>query len=277
MKLFQTTVRFLGHNIHNGTIIPINRSMEFASKFPDEIKDKTQLQRFLDSLNYIHDYYPNLATDAAILYSRLRKNPPIWGPEHTAAVKKIKARVQTLPCLCLPHPEWKKIVETDASDLGFGGILKQFNPNTNKEELLRFHSVDCSVAKQIFKKDVANLAQRQIFATWQATLSVFDFDIDYIKGENNSLPDFLTREYLQKSHAGNPGESSSKSAKDVLLAPETAYIQNTIREETILYIDSSDVQWMISLNGGSFPSWGRFSACRGRARHHVTASEDSAF
>ena len=31
MQLFQTTVRFLGHNIHNGTIIPINRSMEFAS------------------------------------------------------------------------------------------------------------------------------------------------------------------------------------------------------------------------------------------------------
>ena len=71
MKLFQTTVRFLGHNVHNGTIIPINRSMDFASKFPDEIKDKTQIQRFLESLNYIHDYYPNLATDAAILYSRL--------------------------------------------------------------------------------------------------------------------------------------------------------------------------------------------------------------
>lgn len=236
MKLFQTTIRFLGHNIHNGTIIPINRSMEFASKFPDEIKDKTQLQRFLGSLNYIHDYYPNLATDAAILYSRLRKNPPQWTPEHTAAVKKIKARVQTLPFLSLPHPEWKKIVETDASNLGFGGILKQFNPNTTKEELLRFHSgiwhsaaknyptikqeclailkcvlkfqddllnqhfiirVDCSAAKQILKKDVKNLAQKQIFATWQGQLSVFDFDIEYIKGGHNSLPDFLTREYLQ--------------------------------------------------------------------------------
>ena len=76
MILFQTTVRFLGHNIHNGTIIPIYRSVEFTSKFIDEIKDKTQIQRFLGSLNYIHDYYPNLATDAAILYTRLRKNPP---------------------------------------------------------------------------------------------------------------------------------------------------------------------------------------------------------
>ena len=46
-------------------------------------------------------------------------------------------------------------------------------------------------------------------------------------------------------HSSNPGESSSKSAKDVLLTPETAYIQNTIREETVLYIDSSDIQWMV--------------------------------
>lgn len=37
MKLFQTTVRFLGHNISRGIIIPIERSIEFASKFPNEI------------------------------------------------------------------------------------------------------------------------------------------------------------------------------------------------------------------------------------------------
>ena len=92
MKLFQTKVRFLGHNIHQGTIIPIDRSIEFASKFPDEIKDKTQLQRFLGGLNYIADYYPKLAHDSAILYTRLIKNPP-WSIEHTQAVQKIKLKV----------------------------------------------------------------------------------------------------------------------------------------------------------------------------------------
>ena len=51
MHIFQTTVRFLGHNIEKGKIIPIQRSIEFASKFPDIITDKTQLQRFLGSLN----------------------------------------------------------------------------------------------------------------------------------------------------------------------------------------------------------------------------------
>ena len=37
---------------------------------------------------------------------------------------------------------------------------------------------------------------KQIFARWQAILSVFDFEIDFIKGESNSIPDF-TREFLQ--------------------------------------------------------------------------------
>ena len=31
----------------------------------------------------------------------------------------------------------------------------------------------------------------------QAILSVFYFDIEYIKGESNSILDFLTREFLQ--------------------------------------------------------------------------------
>lgn len=108
MKLFQTTLRFLGHNINQGTIIPIDRSIEFASKFPDEIKEKTQLQRFLGSLNYIVDYYQNLAQDIAILYQRLQKDPPPWTEEHTKAVKKIKLKAKQLPCLCLANLGWRK-------------------------------------------------------------------------------------------------------------------------------------------------------------------------
>ena len=60
IKLFQTSVRFLGFDIHHGVIKPIDRAIQFADKFPDQILDKTQLQRFLGSLNYILDFYQNL-------------------------------------------------------------------------------------------------------------------------------------------------------------------------------------------------------------------------
>ena len=43
IKLFQTNIRFLGFDIYQGQIKPIQREIEFANKFPDEIKDKTQL------------------------------------------------------------------------------------------------------------------------------------------------------------------------------------------------------------------------------------------
>jgi hypothetical protein len=231
MKLFQTKIRFLGHEIDQGKIIPISRSIDFASKFPDKILEKKQLQRFLGSLNYISDFYKDLAQDTAVLYNRLRKNAGPWTEIHTKAVQTIKHRVKALPCLSLANPDYFKIVETDASDIGYGGILKQIVPNTSKEVLVRFTSgkwnptqlkystvkkemlsivkciskfqddllnkkfllrIDCKSAKHIIEKDVKNLVSKQIFANWQAQLSVFDFDIEYIKGENNSLADFLT-------------------------------------------------------------------------------------
>ena len=74
-KLFQTQISFLGFEIYQGKIKPIQRAIDFANKFPDEIKDKNQLQRFLGSLNYVSEFYPNLRTSIKPLFQRLKKNP----------------------------------------------------------------------------------------------------------------------------------------------------------------------------------------------------------
>ena len=52
-------------------------------------------------------------------------------------------------------------------------------------------------AKYVIEKDVENIASKHIFARWQAILSVFYFNIEYIKESQNVIPDFLTREFLQ--------------------------------------------------------------------------------
>ena len=65
----------------------------------------------------------------------------------------------------------------------------------NKKFLLK---VDCKSAKEILQKDVQNLVSKHIFARWKAILSVFDFEIEFIKGSSNVLPDFLSREFLQE-------------------------------------------------------------------------------
>ena len=90
LVLFQTNVRFLGHNIYQGTIKPIQRALAFADKFPDEIKDRKQLQRFLGCLNYVADFFRNLRQTYAPLCNRLKKNPRPWSAQHTQLVQQVK-------------------------------------------------------------------------------------------------------------------------------------------------------------------------------------------
>ena len=138
INLFQTKIRFLGHHIYQGTITPIQRSIQFADKFPDEIKDKKQLQRFLGSLNYVLDFLKDISHLCALLRQRLKKNQVPWNEEHIKIVKTVKSKVMTLPCLALVDLKAFKIVETDASNIGYGGILKQ--KYGNHERFVRYTS-----------------------------------------------------------------------------------------------------------------------------------------
>uniref|UniRef100_A0A1S4D1I9 Reverse transcriptase/retrotransposon-derived protein RNase H-like domain-containing protein n=1 Tax=Nicotiana tabacum TaxID=4097 RepID=A0A1S4D1I9_TOBAC len=101
---------------------------------------KTQLQRFLGSLNYISPFIKDLAKDTALLYERLKKNPKAWTDSHTEVVKRFKQKVNNLPYLTLANPTWARVVETDASDIGYGGILKQCSPVDKQEYLVQFYS-----------------------------------------------------------------------------------------------------------------------------------------
>ena len=42
--------------------------------------------------------------------------------------------------------------------------------------------IDCKSAKEVLQKDIKNIVSKQIFARWQAILSIFDFEIEFIKG-----------------------------------------------------------------------------------------------
>jgi hypothetical protein len=143
IKLFQTNIRFLGYNIHQSKISPISRVIQFADKFPNESLEKTQLQRFPGSLNYAADFYQNIRKKCKPLFDRLQANtppPPKWTSTHTSIVKEVKLHVQTLPCLGIPTIDSFKIVETDASDIGHGGILKQQVLSNHPEQIVHFYS-----------------------------------------------------------------------------------------------------------------------------------------
>ena len=190
----------------------------------------------MSSLNYVAEFYQSLRKQCKPLFDRLQTNPPPWTSVHTSIVQDIKKYVKTLPCLGIPTINYFKIIEADASDIGYGGILKQKINLDSPKQIVRFYSsvwnkaqsnystikkkslsivlcvdkfqtdllnqkffihIDCKSAKHVLEKDVKNIASKHIFARWQSILSVFYFDIEYIKGSQNSILDFLTREFLQ--------------------------------------------------------------------------------
>ena len=110
IRLFQTNVRFLYFDIKHGVIKPIDRAIQFADKFLDKILEKTQLQRFLGSFNYISDFYQNLRQQCKPLFDRLWTSPSPWTPVHTLVVQQIKKYVKTLPCLGIPSENSFKVV-----------------------------------------------------------------------------------------------------------------------------------------------------------------------
>jgi hypothetical protein len=134
------------------------------------------------------------------LFDELQNNPPPWTNVHTSLVKQIKIHVRTLPCLGIPSDNAFKIVETDASEIGFGRILKQLVSPRSPKQIVRFHSrswnksqsnyntikkeiltiilcitkfqanllnqkfllrIDCKSAKYILKKNVENNATKR--------------------------------------------------------------------------------------------------------------------
>ena len=55
---------------------------------------------------------------------------------------------------------------------------------------------DSRASKFILEKDEKIVVSKQIFARWQAILSCFDFEVVPIKGKQNPLADYLSREFL---------------------------------------------------------------------------------
>jgi hypothetical protein len=49
---------------------------------------------------------------------------------------------------------------------------------------------------KVLNKDIKSPGDTK-FARWQALFNNFDFSVEHIKGTDNSIPDFLSREHLQ--------------------------------------------------------------------------------
>jgi ribonuclease HI/predicted FMN-binding regulatory protein PaiB len=161
MEICKEKINFLGHEIGEGKIYLQEHIARKILQFPDTMNDKKILQQFLGIVNYARNYIDNLAKLAGPLYAKLRKNgQKYFNSEDIKLVKAIKEKVKYLKPLELPLDDNYLIIETDASQEGWGAILKQ-KPNkfsAKTEEKI------CRYASGSYKLKTVNNIDREILA-----------------------------------------------------------------------------------------------------------------
>ena len=224
---FQKSIKFLGHTLlGNGIAVDEDKVKSIKEwKTPVNIHD---VRSFLGLANYYRKFIRNFSEIAKPLTDLLKKeNKFIWKTEHQQAMDKLKELLSNPPILSTPIEGRKLKVSTDASDMCIGAVLQQqeedgsFKPlafesrklnaaekryPVHERELLSIvHALKTwrhflMGSKFTIETDHAPLrhfmSQRTLTgrqARWSLTLSEFDFDIVYVKGSENVVPDTLSR------------------------------------------------------------------------------------
>jgi len=137
-EIAKNQIEFLGLKIDQKGIEMQPHICETITNFPDHLTVRKQVERFLGCLNYISDFIPNLAWLRGPLQDLLKKRiNQQWQDHHTSLVRQLKQLCTNLPRLAIPEPGDRLIVETDASDKYWGGVLKE-RKNDNREHVCRY-------------------------------------------------------------------------------------------------------------------------------------------
>ena len=135
-SLLQETIDFLGMKIDGQGIELQSHILEKITAFPNKLTDKKQVQSFLGILNYASDFIENLAALRRPFQALLKKDKIFsFDKGLEEQVKKIKEYCKRLPKLQLPKEKDDLILETDASEYYWSGILKRIDYNSEEEKI----------------------------------------------------------------------------------------------------------------------------------------------
>jgi len=119
-------IEFLGHQIGGGEMTLPQHRVTALSAYTRPTT-KRGLRAFLGSVSFYRRYVQRLAEQTAVLTPFTAKSAPsrlVWTEEGERAFNCIKEMLCSCCSLCIPLPEDKFSVVSDASGLGVGGVLQ---------------------------------------------------------------------------------------------------------------------------------------------------------
>lgn len=124
-KFCLVKIEFLGYEISYNKIKPLVKRAQGIVDY-NVPKTKKQLQRFIGMMNYDRNFIKGITEIAKPLYELLNKDVKfVWNEVHEAAFIKIKQKWKEELELYIPDMNKRFELETDASNIGLGAILRQ--------------------------------------------------------------------------------------------------------------------------------------------------------
>ncbi len=138
------SVKFLGFILSENSIKPDPERVEAILQMT-EPTNRTELQSFLGSVNFLSRHIPNRSTALEPLHALLKKDCPFfWGPAQQEAFVETKERLAAAPILAMYDPKRPTIVSSDASSYGIGAVLLQLDDENNPRPVAY---ASCSLTK----------------------------------------------------------------------------------------------------------------------------------
>ncbi|GBN48944.1 Retrovirus-related Pol polyprotein from transposon 17.6 [Araneus ventricosus] len=89
-------------------------------------EDKQRLHRYLETINYLSKFLPNLSTLIAPLRALIKNNTVfLWGPSYDKIFDQVKGQLTKSPVLAFFDPRFESEIVVDASPFGLGAALQQ--------------------------------------------------------------------------------------------------------------------------------------------------------
>jgi len=231
------SIKYLGHVIsENGKSVDPDK-VKAVIEYPAP-KNVAALRRFLGMASFCRKFVKNFSTIAGPLHKLTRKNVPfVWDSACKESFEKLKLLLMSPPTLAFPDPDVRYRLYTDASGIGVGATLAQFQNGQERiiaygsksfnETELKYSTIEKEAAAIVWAvkyfrpylhgaryeimSDHAPLKWmwRKTDATgrlgrWQAFIMGDEGleGINYLKGKDNVIADALSRkdEILQVSN-----------------------------------------------------------------------------
>lgn len=223
-RFLQTSLEYLGRVISADGVRPSPRKISALIDAPVPTTSK-QVRQLMGLAGYFRKFIPNFATRTACITKLTKQGEPfVWSIAQQEAHNYIIKCLTSEPLLRIFDPSLDTELHTDASCIGYGGILLQrrgtqlgvvayFSKRTSEHET-RYHSyeletlaivnsvkhfrvyllgitfkivTDCNAVKSTFtKKDLLPRVAR-----WWAYLQDFNFELTYRKGSSLPHVDFF--------------------------------------------------------------------------------------